>query len=187
MSIEHFLSWFSNQNVNTTNVHLSYHVDTGFGLYTNRIYSDKDNLILSIPETLFIKPNLNQEDLNGFEQLIEYLLTKTDHPYVKFLLSINSTPIWRNYSHENFPSQIKEQMNKHLEKYHQSRLKFLQYDDKQFEFVYYLINTRSFYLNINRKSNDHDDNLCLIPFLGLTFIYFLSSLRVIIEIIFFSY
>ncbi|CAF4157473.1 unnamed protein product, partial [Rotaria sp. Silwood1] len=73
MNIERFLSWFNSTGVNIENVNVSYSNETGFGLYCCQSLIEKDSLILSIPEHLFIKPSFKNNNLTGFEHLIIYL------------------------------------------------------------------------------------------------------------------
>lgn len=165
MNIDRFLSWFKSTGVNTDQVEVRYSDTSGFGLYSRRTLIERDVLLLSIPESLFIKPKYHNRDFTGFEHLIEYLLSKPTHPYVDLLRTLQCIPQWRQLSNENYPRQLLHSMNKHLKKFGQSREKFAQYDDEDFLWAYYVINTRSVHLNMDIDSKDQDDNLCLIPYL----------------------
>jgi hypothetical protein len=166
MNIDRFLSWFNSTGVNTSNVNVSYSNESGFGLYSRQSLIEKDSLVLSIPEYLFLKPSFKDPDLTGFEHLIIYLLEEKNYPYIEFLRSIQCIPQWRHFSNKKYPRQILDKMTKHLNKYNQSRNKILQWTDEDFQWAYYTINTRCVYLNMEGKSKDQDDNLCLIPYLG---------------------
>lgn len=168
MSIDRFLSWFNSTGVNTENVTVSYSDNSGFGLYSRRSLIEKDSLILSIPEHLFIKPSFKTNDLTGFEHLIIYLLEEKIHPYIEFVRSIQSIPQWRCFPNDKYPQQLMHQMKKHIKKYNQSRNKISQYKNDEFQWAYYTINTRCVHFDMERDSKDQDDNLCLIPYLGLT-------------------
>ncbi len=166
MNIDHFLSWFNSMNVNTEYVNVQHSNDCGFGLYSRRVLPEKDLLILSIPESVFIKPLFKNSDFTGFEHLIEYLLENQMNPYVEFLRSIQSIPSWCHLPNEKYPRQLIDKMNKHLNKYNQSRKKFSKYNNQDFQWAYYTINTRCIHFNMEMNSKDQDDNLCLIPYLG---------------------
>ena len=166
MNIDHFLSWFKSTGVKTENVEVCYSNDYGFGLYSARSFMEKDFLILSIPEDLFLKPSLDNKDLTGFEHLIIDLLEDQINPYIEFLRSIQSIPPWCHFSNDNYPWQLRNSMKKHFKKYQQSRNKFPQYKEKDFQWAYYTINTRCVHFDMEIESKDQDDNLCLIPYLG---------------------
>jgi hypothetical protein len=166
MNINHFLSWFNSTGVDTENVHVSHSTDSGFGLYSCRSLTEKDSLVLSIPEHLFIKPSFQTHDLTGFEHLIIYLLEEKTTPYVEFLRSIQSIPQWRCFSNDKYPQQLMGKMKKHINKYNQSRTKIQQYQDGEFQWAYYTINTRCVHFDMEIDSKDQDNNLCLIPYLG---------------------
>ncbi|CAF1371219.1 unnamed protein product, partial [Didymodactylos carnosus] len=53
----------------------------------------------------------------------------------------------------------------HLNKYNQSRNKFPQYDDEEFQLAYYTINTQCVHFDMEIDSKDQDNNLYLIPYL----------------------
>ena len=165
MNIDRFLSWFKSTDVKTDQVEVRDSENSGFGLYTRRTVNEKDSLILSIPECLFIKPSYDNPDFNGFEHLIQYLLTNLTHPYVEFLRTLECIPLWCQFSKENYPRQILHSMNKHLIKYRQSCEKFVQYKDEDFQWAYYAINTRCIHFDMEIDSKDEDNNLCLIPYL----------------------
>ncbi|CAF1008062.1 unnamed protein product [Rotaria sordida] len=165
MNIDQFLDWFNSRGVCTENVNVSYRKDIGFGLYSSKSLIEKDSLILSIPEHLFIKPSFEKSDLTGFEHLIIYLLEEKTNPYVEFLRSIKSIPKWRFYPNDKYPQQLIDKMSKHINKYNKSRNKFLNYNDQDFQWAYYTINTRCVHFDMNISSKDQDDNLCLIPYL----------------------
>lgn len=165
MNIDRFLLWFKSTEVKTDLVEVRYSDNSGFGLYACRSVIDKDSLVLSIPESLFIKPLCVNPDFTGFEQLIEYLLTHPTDSYVEFLRTIQCIPSWCQFSNENYPRQLLHSMNKHLKKYQQSRDKFPQYKDDDFQWAYYVVNTRCVHFNMEIDSKDQDDNLCLIPYL----------------------
>ncbi|CAF1169975.1 unnamed protein product [Adineta steineri] len=165
MNLDDFLSWFNSTGVNTENINVSYSITSGFGLYSRRELIEKDFLILSLPEHLFIKPSFNTNDLTGFEHLIIHLLEEKTNPYIKFLRSIQCIPQWRYYPNDKYPQQLIDKMKKHLNKYNQSRNKILQYNDDEFQWAYYSINTRCVHFNMENDSKDQDDNLCLIPYL----------------------
>jgi len=172
MNIDRFLSWFNSTDVNTEYLNVQHSNDCGFGLYSRRVLAEKDFLILSIPEHLFIKPSYANTDFTGFEYLIEYLLENQTDPYVEFLRSIQCIPSWCRFTNEKYPRQLMDKMKKHLDKYNQSRKKFLQYNDNDFQWAYYTINTRCVHFNMDIDSKDQDDNLCLIPYLGLNHFYY---------------
>ncbi|CAF1323561.1 unnamed protein product [Adineta ricciae] len=165
MNIEEFLQWFNSIGVHTDNVTVSYSDHHGFGLYSCQPSIEKDSVVLSIPEAIFIKPSYQIEDFSGFEHIILHLLQEKSHPYVKFLRSISCIPSWRRFSTEQYPRQLTNPMKKHLEKYNQSRHKFAQYNDEEFLWAYYAINTRCVHFDMERDSKEQDDNLCLIPYL----------------------
>jgi len=165
MNIDHFLSWFNSTDVNTENVNVCHSNECGFGLYSRRTIIEKDFLVLSIPENLFIKPSFKNNDLTGFEHLIIYLLENETNPYIKYLRSIECIPQWCYYLNDKYPRQLINKMKKHLNKYNQSRNKFPQYNNEDFQWAYYTINTRCVYFDMKINSKDQDDNLCLIPYL----------------------
>ncbi|CAF3571670.1 unnamed protein product, partial [Rotaria sp. Silwood2] len=165
MNIERFLCWFNSTGVNTENVNVSYSNNFGFGLYSCRRLIEKDYLILSIPEHIFIKPSFKNNNLTGFEHLIFYLLEEKTNPYIEFLRSIESIPKWFYFINDKYPKQLINKMKKHLNKYNQSRNKFQNYTEKDFQWAYYTINTRCVYFDMKISSKDQDDNLCLIPYL----------------------
>jgi len=166
MNIDRFLSWFNSIGVNTENVNVHYSNDYGFGLYSRRALIEKDFLVLSIPEHLFIKPSFENNDLTGFEDLIIYLLENPTNPYIEFLRSIQCIPSWCSFFNDKYPRQLINQMKKHLNKYNQSRKKFQQYNHQDFQWAYYAINTRCVHFDMENDSKEPDDNLCLIPYLG---------------------
>ncbi|UJR24052.1 hypothetical protein I4U23_027020 [Adineta vaga] len=165
MNIDEFLQWFNSLGINTENVKVSYSDHHGFGLYSHQSLIEKDSIILSIPEHVFIKPSYEIDDLTGFEHLIIHLLEEKSNPYIEFLRSIQCIPSWRYYLNDQYPRQLKVPMSKHQTKYDQSRKKFPQYNDEEFLWAYYAINTRCVHFNMERESKDQDDNLCLIPYL----------------------
>jgi hypothetical protein len=166
MNIDRFLSWFKSTGVNTENIKVYYSNDHGFGLYSCQSFIEKDSLVLSIPEDLFIKPSFENNDLTGFEHLIIYLLENPTNPYIEFLRSIQPIPPWCCFSNDNYPRQLMNCMKIHLNKYNQSRNKIQQYQDKDFQWAYYTINTRCVHFDMEMESKDQDNNLCLIPYLG---------------------
>ncbi|CAF3676931.1 unnamed protein product [Rotaria sp. Silwood1] len=87
------------------------------------------------------------------------------NPYIEFLRSIKSIPKWCLYSNDKYPRQLIDKMKKHLNKYNQSRNKFLNYTNDHFQWAYYTINTRCVHFDMEISSKDQDDNLCLIPYL----------------------
>jgi hypothetical protein len=166
MNIDQFLSWLKSTNVNTENVKVCHSDNYGFGLYSSRSLIEKDSLVLSIPEHLFIKPSFENNDLTGFEYLIIYLLENPTHPYIEFLRSIQPIPSWCYFLNDNYPRQLMDSMKKHLKKYNQSKTKLQQYSEKDFQWAYYTINTRCVHFDMEIDSKDQDNNLCLIPYLG---------------------
>jgi hypothetical protein len=166
MNIDRFLSWFNSTGVNTENVKVHYSNDYGFGLYSQRPLIEKDLLILSIPEHLFLKPSYENNDLTGFEQLIIYLLENQTNPYIEFLRNLQCIPKWCYFLNDKYPRQLMNKIQKHLNKYNQSRNKFQKYNNNDFQWAYYTINTRCVHFNMEIDSKDQDDNLCLIPYLG---------------------
>ncbi|CAF5105866.1 unnamed protein product, partial [Rotaria sp. Silwood1] len=66
---------------------------------------------------------------------------------------------------DKYPRQLIDKMKKHLNKYNQSRNKFLNYTNDHFQWAYYTINTRCVHFDMEISSKDQDDNLCLIPYL----------------------
>ena len=165
MSIDRFLLWFKSTDVNTDLVQVRYTNHSGFGLYSRQPIVETNSLILSIHESLFIKPSFQNQDFNGFEHLIEYLLTTLTDPYVEFLRTLRCIPSWCQFSTDNSPRQLLHSMNKHLNKNRHSREKFPQFTDEDFQWAYYVINTRCVHFNMEIDSKDQDDNLCLIPYL----------------------
>lgn len=179
MNIDRFLCWFNSTGVNTENVKVNYSDNYGFGLYSCRSIIEKDFLILSIPEHLFIKPSFENNNLTGFEHLIIYLLENQTNSYIEFLRTIECIPKWFNYPDEKYPQQLNNSMKKHLNKYNQSRQKVLQYNNKDFQWAYYTINTRCVHFNMEIDSKDQDDNLCLIPYLGYKIIFVFLFLKIL--------
>lgn len=166
MHIDSFLTWFDSTGVDTTRVRVRHTGESGFGLYSHGVTIEKDALVLAIPERLFIKPSVQTEELTGFEQLIVQLIETKHDPYVHFLRSMSCVPPWRHLPDERFPRQLADPMMKHRTKYEQSRAKLSQYEDEEFQWAYYAINTRCVHLDLDRGSTEPDENLCLIPYLG---------------------
>ncbi|CAF1432633.1 unnamed protein product [Rotaria magnacalcarata] len=165
MNLDKFLCWFNSTGVITENVNVCYSDSSGFGLYSRRSLIEKNSLVLSIPENLFIKPSFENNNLTGFEHLIIYLLEEKSNPYVNFLRSIQPIPQWCLFSNDKYPRQLLDKMKKHLNKYNLSRIKIQQYNDDQFQWAYYIINTRCVHFPMDVSSKDQDNNLCLIPYL----------------------
>ncbi|CAF3265042.1 unnamed protein product [Rotaria socialis] len=165
MNLDEFLCWFNSTGVITENVNVCYSDSCGFGLYSRRSFIEKNSLVLSIPENLFIKPSFENKDLTGFEHLIIYLLEEKSNPYVSFLRSIQPIPQWCVFPNDKYPRQLSDKMKQHLNKYNQSRIKIQQYNDDQFQWAYYIINTRCVHFPMDISSKDQDNNLCLIPYL----------------------
>ena len=166
MSLDRFLRWFESTGVKTEHVHVASTNESGFGLYTRRPLPERDCLVLSVPERLFVKPAVTTNDLTGFEQLIVYLLENPLDPYVDFLRSVSCIPRWRQCPGERFARVLNDDMEKHKQKYDRSRAALAQYSEDDFLWAYYAINTRCVYLDMHTSSKDQDENLCLIPFLG---------------------
>ncbi|CAF1497278.1 unnamed protein product [Didymodactylos carnosus] len=94
-----------------------------------------------------------------------FILQNKINPYIEFLRSIQSIPQWCTFYNDKYPRQLIHKMNKHLNKYNQSRNKFSQYNDEEFKWAYYTINTRCVHFDMEIDSKDQDNNLCLISYL----------------------
>ena len=163
MSIDRFLSWFNSTGIQTNYLQIRHSKTDNFGLYVRQLIIEENSLLLSVPEKFFIKPSFENKNLNGFEHLIIRLLEDENNEYIKYLRTIRSIPKWRQFPNENYSRQLKEKIRKHLEKYHRIRNKLDQFDNEQFQWAFYTINTRSIYLDLNKQN---ENNLCLIPYFG---------------------
>ena len=155
-----------NNDVNIERVEIRHSEHFGYGLFLTSPISETDFLVLAIPERLFLRPRGESSDFTGFEQLISTLLEEKEHPYVRFLRTIDPIPSWRRATNERFPSLIERPMRKHLEKYQRSREKFSTCPEEEFLWAYYSVNTRCVHLDCHSSSKEADENLCLIPYLG---------------------
>lgn len=170
MSLTKIIEFMEENEIDLDRLDVRWNNQSGYGIYPRRIPLEKDEILLQIPSKCFVCPSFPSDGMNGLEQLIDYLLHHPSDPYVQFLRQISSIPPWRNHLDEHFPKFLNKTIEKHLNIFDQSRKKFLEYSDEEFQWAFYSIHTRSiYYPSSSSSSTDPNDHLCLIPYFGRTF------------------
>ena len=93
--LETFLRWLESRGAKTDHIQVRHDPTFGYGLFPRSAISERDSLLLSVPSSLFVRPQEEQSDLSGFEQLLSTLLGEETNPYVELLRSLDPVPSWR--------------------------------------------------------------------------------------------